>query len=648
MKRTSGTYGRWDVSRRFLWKVAAAIGVPLALGGVVIAAEEKKRGMADSRAVFPHRIVIMDENEIAITSKVDPGKPAQPYSPNKTCGKCHDVSAINTGWHFNARGNEQNGRPGEPWIYKDAATRTILPLSERGWKGTFKPAEAGVSDWDMVTHFGPHMPGGGIGTNPATQPVQKGALWALSGKLENDCMICHDAGNTYNTADRELQIKKQLNFKWAPTVAAGLGIVQGSVAQIAEDAEAEGEDPLKSKTRPKLTYDAGAFAPDNRVFFDVTRRSPNSKCYFCHTTNEVGDQAAPRWQQDRDVHLVSGIMCVDCHRHGIDHKVVRGYEGEAAERKDAHSASLTCFGCHYGNEPGAGGLAMGGRLGAPRPAHVGLPPIHLEKLSCTACHAGPWPTMQAGHVQTSLAHELGAESFGRTADEQPRLAAPVFLRERNADGSEGKIAPYKMVWPNYWGRLEGEKVKPVALGDVKAAGKGIIPVGKANTEAEWAPLSDEQIGKVLEKLTREGAAEPVYVSGGRLYRRSKDGKVGSTEHPAASAYAWPIAHDVRPASQSLGVRGCADCHSSQGAIFFAQVASLGPIDPKASVVKTNYELRDESGFIWRLFHFTFNFRTMLKVFVFGCAAVVAGVLLLYSLRALGWVTAIGSTRSDRM
>ena len=38
------------------------------------------------------------------------------------------------------------------------------------------------------------------------------------------------------------------------------------------------------------------------------------------------------------------------------------------------------------------GLAVPyGRMGAPEPIHKGLPPVHLEKLSCTACHSGQFP-----------------------------------------------------------------------------------------------------------------------------------------------------------------------------------------------------------------------------------------------------------------
>ena len=35
-----------------------------------------------------------------------------------------------------------------------------------------------------------------------------------------------------------------------------------------------------------------------------------------------------RWTHDGDIHLIKGMLCVDCHRNGADHMMVRGYEGE--------------------------------------------------------------------------------------------------------------------------------------------------------------------------------------------------------------------------------------------------------------------------------------------------------------------------------
>ena len=76
----------------------------------------------------------------------------------------HDYDVIKKGWHFNATdANVPAGRPGQPWIYVDAATGTQIPLSYRAWPGTFRPDQVGMSPFRFTQLFGRHMPGGGPG-----------------------------------------------------------------------------------------------------------------------------------------------------------------------------------------------------------------------------------------------------------------------------------------------------------------------------------------------------------------------------------------------------------------------------------------------------------------------------------------------------
>src|SRR5438874_609605 len=83
----------------------------------------------DARSRFVHRINLRAENGTPITLE----KP-EPYSPMATCAACHPTNLISHGWHFNYIDQSVNpGRPGEPWIYIDATTRTQIPLSYRKW-----------------------------------------------------------------------------------------------------------------------------------------------------------------------------------------------------------------------------------------------------------------------------------------------------------------------------------------------------------------------------------------------------------------------------------------------------------------------------------------------------------------------------------
>src|SRR6185436_15240722 len=203
----------------------------------------------------------------------------------------------------------------------------------------------------------------------------------------------------------------------------------------------------------------------------------------------------------------------------------RSYEWEYKDRKNASLATLTCRGCHLGTHADNTAItaAMGGKLGSPRPEHRGLPEIHFEKLSCTACHSGPWPSMKPGAVHTSMAHALGLEIPTRNSDTVPRIEQPIFAR-----GADGKIAPHRAVWPNFWGRLEKDKISVIAPAVVKeAAGDEVLPALRELTPDASKPLSDEQIIKTLTALSSgEAATQPttgqaVYVSGGNVYGLDK-------------------------------------------------------------------------------------------------------------------------------
>ena len=117
------------------------------------------------------------------------------------------------------------------------------------------------------------------------------------------------------------------------------------------------------------------------------------------------------------------------------------------------------------------------------------------------------------------------------------------------------------------------------------------------------PLTDEQISKMLTALsTGDAATQPsgssgqaVYVSGGIVYGldKGKVVKVADNRHEA-QPYEWAFAHDVRPKSMSLGIRGCTDCHSSQGAIYFGEVTPVGAFPAGNVVTRSMTELRGES------------------------------------------------------
>ena len=634
----------------------------------------------ESRIPFLHHIPLRDaEGQILSLPPAfdEQGKPqearANPFSTTQTCGKCHEYEAISHGWHFNAAlGNVNPGRPGEPWILTDPATHTQIPLSYRGWKGTFKPADLGITDFDFLMNFGRHLPGGGAGEPAKVDPKDpKMARMLITGKMEIDCLLCHESTGHYNHETRFKALNVQ-NIKWAPTIGAGLGTFAGfKNAKAFADAWRPGR-PVPTNL-PAIKYDRARFDADNNVLFQLTRRPSPNACYYCHTSDSsLGDA---RWHSDQDFHLRAGMTCVDCHRNGVDHMVVRGYEGEVKDRnvtadmidlrvkllrRDNASLSaddavkladqqlknelglvqtFSCRGCHEGVADAKQTTAkLGGRLGAPHPMHKGLPPIHFEKMTCTACHSGPFPREQTQVVHTSLAHKLGLPGPARGENTAPVIVQPVFLR-----ADDGRIAPYKMVWPAYWGRLKDGKVTPMLPEEASKTDK--LPVQPTDDVARdpynTKPLADAQIQPVLEALaTDTSKGQAVFVAAGKMYRL-ENGKLKSEEHDAARPYAWALAHDVRPASQALGARGCADCHASDAPLYAGAILARGPVELKSGVSRAAWELRHDNLEMASTFAFTFVFRPMLKYITFGSAFIVLGVLINYGLLGLGAVTGNG-------
>jgi len=597
-----------------------------------------------SKSRFTHRINLYDERGVAINppkgdTKPDPKLP--PYSPAHTCGKCHDYKTISHGWHFNAADpTVPPGRPGEPWIISDKDTQTQLPVSARGWAGVFKPQDLGISSWSFATTFGPHTPGGGLGDAYIDQDKvpDNDAKWDVVGHLEIDCLHCHSANPSHDQAEWTRAVSLE-SFQWAPTVAAGLGHITGAGKSL--------EKP-KSQDTPKpslpLQYNTDRFDETNKVFLDITREPNPDRCYYCHTTREVGPGATPRWLADQDVHLRAGFKCTDCHRTDISHMDSRGYEGDKNT-----PAGLTCKGCHLGDtHDNTWSLALsGGRLGAPRPLHKGLPPVHFQKLTCTACHAGPWPQDNPKAIQASLAHNLGLDSRDRSDDEYPHLIAPVLMHQ----STDGRVAPHRLLWPSYWGRLKDGKITPLAPGEVKpklravkrkAARSGSKTAPRSSpASAAPAELTDQEIAMLLADLTSD-AGEAVFVRDGHVYRKQGEDKLtdkidDSRLSAYTQPYAWPLAHDVRPASQSLGIRGCIDCHLSQSPFNAGKLAS--PFDAKAPTlpIQTMAQLRGDNARMAGLWAWSYSQRSAFKTFAYTATIILGFILLRYALIAVGGV-----------
>ncbi len=623
------------------------------------AADTEQRLLGDesdgSRAHPIHRIELLaapsDESKDPLT--VDPNVDPQaevllPFSTRHTCGRCHSYQIIRKGWHFNSVDpNVDPGRPGQPWIYVDARTGTQIPLSYRSWPGTFKPKQFGLTDREFTRIFGRQMPGGGPGERQTDHPDEIMRQY-ISGKLDINCLSCHNGDPRQDQggpAGYAVQISRG-NFRWAAAASSGLALVKGS----ADDMD-EAYDPFDPfavetaasgrKTPPTIIYQKDVFDHENYVFFDILREVPANRCYFCHSNFYIGADAAEKWACDEDIHLKAGLTCVDCHRHGIDHNIVRGYAGEAESSANELVATSSCEGCHLGEDSSSDPVA--GRLGAPVPEHRGLPPVHFERLTCTACHSGPWPAAEPYVTKTSMAHRLGTPNVNKAREMLPHIASPVFARQ-----ADGKIAPHKLVWPSFWGVLRDGQVEPIALEAVAKVITDVLAKDKFPFTGDWPDLTTDHVVRGLTALVSGGFVEgkAVYVTGGKLYSLDDSGRLREEkDDPAAKPYLWPLGHDVRPAAQALGVRYCTDCHGTSAPFFFGDVKIDTPVVQDRQPKKMVQFQGIDPFYAWA-FAFSFVFRPWMKIIVLASSAVLALVLLFYILKALGCVVKVLAGAND--
>jgi hypothetical protein len=414
-----------------------------------------------SRAVPVHLIPLLDEEGNKITPD---DEPTMPFSPLKTCGgpDCHNVDVISKGWHFNAlEPNIAPGRAGQPWIYVDPKICTQIPLSYRPWPGTYNPKQLGITTWQFTQLFGRHFPGGGPGEIESENPDEMMRFF-ISGKLEVNCLVCHNAHPGQNQSEYAMQIARQ-NFRWAAAGASELATVTGSASDMPETFDYKMPEALDNPELrpPKVVYRDNIFDSKNQVLFDITRKIPNERCYFCHSNFDISSENSEKWASDEDVHLAAGLNCIDCHRHGIDHNITRGYEDKDMASTNPLAGALSCRCCHIHDE--SSNNLEAGRLGAPIADHKGIPPIHFDKLTCTACHSGPWPIGVTVPTKTARAHALGTLNVNKSESALPHIYYPVFARESR----ESKIGVYKIVWPTFWGQLISEQLEPLPLSVVQ-------------------------------------------------------------------------------------------------------------------------------------------------------------------------------------
>ncbi len=584
------------------------------VGGVVLtstsaSAQNYKR--TDSRKPYVHRIPLFD----ATGRPIGP-KSREPYSPRKTCGPCHDVATIERGLHSNAARRTTPLTEGEPWVFRDARSGTVVPVSLDRRPGTLDVSALGMGPHEFLRTFGSHLAGGG--ETLLNAPSDAGRF-QLTGSLELDCMACHEAGARWDQGAWAKAVHKDL-FRWAPTVAMGFASVEGSLKGKPVPAAAEEGADLIARA-VKVSWRPEIFDRDGKVFFDVVRTSPDVACQACHGDVQVGPEAPMRHLQPKDVHETAGLSCVDCHGSGLDHEMTRGRPGSPG------AEVFSCAGCHLES----------GRLGAPRPRHAGFPAVHFDRLSCTACHAGP--TSPRVHLQTPRAHGLGIASQDRTADDPPRVS--TLLLPRPADG---RWAPARVFWPSLWARRMGETLSPLAPSSISRTLRRALRIRKSfRSEMRDPEVFRERMTKALAALASSEKGEVVFVAGNRILSLGPDGRLRSEAASRDLAARWSLAHPVRPAREALGAQGCEECHAGDADLLSARV-EVDRTVPGAILVKRWAPLDPDLGVKLGRMARTWGARRLFKVLVWAGGA----LLTLLSIAALGRPLRLPASRSMRL
>lgn len=577
--------------------------------------------MIRSSGVCPPFLLYDEEgNEINPVKGINADKP---YSTKMTCGKCHDYDKITEGYHF------QQGKDEMP---SDALTNRYQWVTHPGnyggnWcspaplyralaaKENQSAVEIDMTSFEFITaSCGACHPGGGpleydrngyrydrfmADTANRLKPLGENGLdgdyykanWNGSGVIEADCQLCHLPEYDYKERNKQLE---RWNFKWAATQGSGLAAVNGSV---------------KDSIPVKVKYNLDKFDEEGKLSLHLVREIRNETCLNCH--------AKPGWKkrgttysERRDVHLRAGLKCIDCHAAGSRaasdlirgkevHHFGKGDDPSGNVRNDLDNTVRSCNDCH-----------LTGYLDATNAKHNWLPPLHLQKISCQACHIPTRPA-KAALVQVSDVYNPGTKisppgkhiwtfydqtmkywnHYGElgmfTHKDQPtdpfiptlsrykgvifpvnrvHSAWPGIYTEGRPGLNQPKMADIYQMWTMH---RKDPEVYP-ALSQIADDNGDSIP--EVNTSAEI----DAFIKSVSTHLTFKGYdlndKQVVWMNNDRIYFSGNDYQLIEKEMHEASPYAstHKFSHDIAPARAALGSNGCTDCHSLGSSFFFAQ------------------------------------------------------------------------------
>ncbi|MEM4721084.1 MAG: hypothetical protein QXT73_03370 [Candidatus Methanomethylicaceae archaeon] len=605
----------------------------------------------------------------------------KPYSPKQTCGTngCHDYDKITEGFHFTQGKGEKvpdlfanrynwvtsPGNYGGTWCSPAPLYRQLAA------KKNDNARMIDMTSFDFVTATcGNCHPGGGpleydregnrYDEYMKKQGMKSGedngldgdyfkARWIDTGVIEADCLLCHMP--EYNFKERNKQLAN-LNFKWAATAGSGFGNVDGSI---------------KDSKPVKVIYDKNKFDEEGKVIVHIAPEPRNETCLQCHKKPDWKKRGAA-FSPRTDVHIAAGLRCVDCHASGskaVDkrirdkeaHQFGKGDDPSGWVRNDLDNTMRTCEDCH-----------RKGWRNAPKATHSWLPPLHMEKLSCQACHIpsravksalvqasdiynpAPRITPPPKHIWTFYDQEMNFwNHYGEldlfTAMDQPTdVTRPTLFRYKGKiypgnrvhsswvgfeeDGKKGLnqlfMKDFFQMWIQH--NTDPEKNYPELSFITDDNNDGVVEVNRPEE-------IDALLTSVKNYLNNTGfpldGKRLVWLSGSRAYYSSRESHELPRQDHEATAYAsvYKFSHDIAPAKAALGAGGCTDCHRS-GAPFF-----------EGNVLKEMFSAKDGKP-VWMpnhellgISHFWIRLGAFREAFLKPILFVIAGLLVILTILA---------------
>ncbi len=612
-----------------------------------------------------------------------------PYSPKQTCGMtgCHDYHKITEGFHFTQGKGEAvpswmaeryrwvtaPGNYGGTWcspapLYRQLAAKTntsarVIDLTSFEFVtascGACHPG-GGPLEFDRAgNRYDQWMADPANNLTPGSDNQFDGdyfkGRWSQSGVIEADCLLCHLPEYDYR---KRSVLLADLNFRWAATEAAGLGRISGRVAQ--------GETPV-------VSYDMSKF--DSNGFVRVMHLAPqprNETCLHCHSKPGWKKRGAS-FSARTDVHIAAGLRCVDCHTAGSKasdprirgkevHQIGKGDDPSGHVRNDLDDTVRACADCH-----------IQGWNNAPRATHEWLPPLHMERISCQACHI-PHRSVKAALVQASdvfnpapyiepsgkriwtfydqemnFWNHYGELTMLTVQDQPTDLFRPTLFRYK------GKIYPGNRVhsaWVgyeedgqpglnmlfmrDYFGMWKSHRdsfgANYAALATIKDdSGDGVPEINRPDEIDAVLAATKEHLIKTAFPLDGKRL---VWVMGDRAYSTGTEFRLLPREEHEATAYAsvHKFSHDVAPARAALGAGGCTDCHA-HGSSFFAGKVLDVPFDQDTSAPRWIVQasiLGLSPGAVW----WSATREQWLKPAEYILLALVTGMIILLALRGV--------------